>query len=103
VISDSNLRPEATLADVLALTERTGHSTLAVTEDGTPSGRFIGIITSRDYRLGKTPLGTPVRQLMTPFSSIHCAKVGVELGEANELIWRHKLNCLPVVDERQHL
>jgi IMP dehydrogenase len=103
VISDSNLRPEATLADVLGLTERTGHSTIAVTEDGTPTGRFIGIITSRDYRLGKTPLNTPVRQLMTPFSAVHSAKVGVDLPEANELIWKYKLNCLPVIDERQHL
>jgi IMP dehydrogenase len=103
VVSDSNLRPEATLTDVLALTERSGHSTIAITEDGTPTGRFIGIITSRDYRLGKTPLNTPVRQIMTPLPSIHCAKVGVDLQEANELIWRHKLNCLPVVDERQHL
>jgi IMP dehydrogenase len=103
VVSDSNLRPDATLADVLHITERTGHSTLAVTEDGSPTGKFAGIITSRDYRLNKTPLNTPVRELMTPFKSIHCAKVGLDLPEANELIWRYKLNCLPVIDDRQHL
>lgn len=103
VVSDSNLRPDATLADVLALTERTGHSTIAITEDGTPTGKFIGIITSRDYRLGKTPLSTPVRDIMTPFKSIHCGRVGIDLQQANELIWRHKLNTLPVIDERQHL
>ncbi|WP_437326950.1 IMP dehydrogenase [Sorangium sp. So ce381] len=103
VVSDSNLRPDATLGDVLALTDRTGHSTIAITEDGTPTGRFVGIITSRDYRLGKTPLSTPVREIMTPFKSIHCGKVGLDLQEANELIWRHKLNTLPVIDERQHL
>ena len=103
VVSDSNLRPDATLGDVLALTDRTGHSTIAITEDGSPTGRFVGIITSRDYRLGKTPLSTPVREIMTPFKSIHCGKVGLDLQEANELIWRHKLNTLPVIDERQHL
>lgn len=103
VVSDSNLRPDATLADVLALTDRTGHSTIAITEDGTPTGRFAGIITSRDYRIGKTPLTTPVREIMTPFKSIHCGRVGLDLQEANELIWRHKLNTLPVIDERQHL
>ncbi|WP_437590177.1 IMP dehydrogenase [Sorangium sp. So ce1000] len=103
VVSDSNLRPDATLGDVLELTDRTGHSTIAITEDGTPTGRFVGIITSRDYRLGKTPLSTPVRDIMTPFKSIHCGKVGIDLQEANELIWRHKLNTLPVIDERQHL
>jgi IMP dehydrogenase len=63
----------------------------------------VGIVTSRDYRLGKTPLDTPVSEIMTPFRSIHSAKVGVGLPEANELIWRHKLNCLPVIDEREHL
>ncbi|WP_437284287.1 IMP dehydrogenase [Sorangium sp. So ce406] len=103
VVSDSNLRPDATLGDVLELTDRTGHSTIAITEDGTPTGRFVGIITSRDYRIGKTPLSTPVREIMTPFKSIHCGKVGLDLQEANELIWRYKLNTLPVIDERQHL
>ncbi|MFT3923406.1 MAG: IMP dehydrogenase [Myxococcales bacterium] len=103
VVSDSNLRPEATLADVLVLTERSGHSTVAITEDGSPSGKFLGIITSRDYRAHKTPLTTPVREIMTPFKSIQSARVGIVLEEANELIWKHKLNCLPVIDERQHL
>jgi IMP dehydrogenase len=103
VVSDSNLRPDATLGDVLALSQRTGHSTIAITEDGSPTGRFVGIITSRDYRLGKTPRQTPVAEIMTPFRSIHCAKVGVDLPQANDLIWHHKLNCLPVIDEQQHL
>ena len=103
VVSDSNLPPGQTLADVLATTERTGHSTVAITEDGTPTGKFLGIITSRDYRLDKTPLTTQVSEIMTPFSSIHCARVGVDLEAANELLWKHKLNCLPVIDEAQHL
>ncbi|MET0389670.1 MAG: IMP dehydrogenase [Polyangiales bacterium] len=103
VVSDSNLRQDAKLADVIATTERSGHSTLAITEDGSPTGRLVGIVTGRDYRLGKTPLNTPVSEIMTPFRAIHCAKVGVDLPEANELIWRYKLNCLPVIDERDHL
>ena len=41
VCSDSNLRPDATLSDVLALKEKTGHSTMAVTEDGTEDGRLL--------------------------------------------------------------
>ena len=103
VVSDSNLRPEATLADVLALTEKTGHSTIAITEDGSPAGKFAGIITSRDYRLGTTPLDTPVREIMTPLKSMHCGRAGIDLREANDLIWQHKLNCLPLIDQRQHL
>ena len=42
VVSDSNVSPDMTLADVLAITERTGHSTVAVTEDGTPAGNSWG-------------------------------------------------------------
>ena len=50
VTSDSNLPPEATLADVLDLKTRTGHSTVAITADGTPHGKLLGIVASRDYR-----------------------------------------------------
>ena len=103
VVSDSNLKPTATLADVLALTERSGHSTVAVTEDGSPNGKFLGIVTSRDYRLGHTPLEMPVREIMTPFRSIHCGNSGIDLRGANELILKHKLNCLPVIDDNEHL
>ena len=103
VVSDSNLRPAATLSDVLALTARTGHSTIAITEDGSATGRLLGIVTGRDYRPGKTALATPVADIMTPFTALHCAEAGIDLSDANDLIWQHKLNCLPVVDARQHL
>jgi IMP dehydrogenase len=103
VVSDSNLKPTATLADVLTLTERSGHSTIAITHDGSPSGKLAGIITSRDYRQGHTALDTPVSELMTPFKSLFCGKVGILLHEANDLIWKHKLNCLPVVNAEEHL
>ncbi len=51
VRSDSNLSPDATLADVLAKKEETGHSTMAITEDGSAEGKLLGILTSRDYRV----------------------------------------------------
>jgi IMP dehydrogenase len=103
VVSDSNVRPEATLEDVLEVTERTGHSTIAVTDDGSPTGRIIGIVTGRDYRPGRQPLSTPVSAIMTPFSSLTCGKVGLDLDAANDLIWAHKLNCLPVIDDNHKL
>ena len=53
VPSDSNVRPDQTLADILALKEKTGHSTVAVTDDGTVNGRLVGIVTSRDYRVSR--------------------------------------------------
>ena len=48
VVSDSQLSPTSTLQDVLNLVEETGHSTIAVTDDGTANGKLLGIITSRD-------------------------------------------------------
>jgi IMP dehydrogenase len=97
VVSDSNIRPEATLRDVLAMRERTGHTTMAVTADGTSSGKLLGMLTSRDYRLSTTPPDARVADLMTGFKDVIYGKEGMTLSEANDLIWHHKLNCLPVI------
>jgi IMP dehydrogenase len=103
VLSDSNVRPDDTLTTVAALIERTGHSTIAVTDDGSPNGKLMGIITSRDYRIGKCPPDARVRDYMTSLDHLIYGKEGVNLSEANEMIWSHKLNCLPIVDERGNL
>lgn len=103
VISDSNLRPENTLADVLALKERNGHSTMAVTDDGTPHGKLLGIVTGRDYRVSRMESDTPVREFMTPREKLFVAGRDTTLKEANDIIWDHKLNSLPIVDESDRL
>ena len=103
VTSDSNLRPEDTLADVLALRERTGHNTMAVTADGSANGRLMGIVTSRDYRVSRMEPDTKVSSFMTPFDSLVYAKDGTSLKKANDIIWEHKLNALPIVDDNEHL
>jgi IMP dehydrogenase len=103
VTSDSNLEPKHTLADVLALVKRTGHSTIAITTDGTATGKLLGIITSRDYRTEKDPLGKSVTEFMTPLSRLIIGKEGISLDEANDLIWQKKLNALPIVNEAEHL
>ena len=103
VVSDSNLKPTDTLADVLKLKERTGHSTVAVTEDGTSNGKLIGIVTGRDYRVSRMSLDLPVSTFMTPFEKLIVAKSGVTLKEANDMIWDHKLNALPIVTEEGNL
>jgi IMP dehydrogenase len=97
VASDSNVRPEATLREVLLLRERSGHTTMAVTDDGTPTGTLVGMLTSRDYRLTTTPADARVGDLMTKFTDLVYGKEGITLSEANDLIWEHKLNCLPVI------
>lgn len=99
VPSDSNIHPDATLADILALKEASGHTTVAVTDDGTNSGKLVGIVTSRDYRLSRMDLTTKVSEFMTPIDKIVSAKAGITLSEANDIIWEHKINSLPVIDE----
>ncbi len=97
VLSDSNIKPNDTLADIVALTQKTGHSTIAVTEDGTAEGRLVGLVTSRDYRVSRMDPKTPVYEFMTPLEKLICAPEGTSLAEANDIIWEHKLNALPIV------
>ena len=103
VSSDSNIRPDATLRDVLTLRARMGHSTIGVTEDGSPNGRLLGIVTSRDYRIGTTPEDALVKDFMTPFAKLKVGRLGISLKEANNIIWEHKLNTLPIIDENDNL
>ena len=103
VPSDSNIKPDQTLKEVLDLTARTGHSTIAVTEDGSANGKLLGIVTSRDYRVSRTPLDEKVADFMTPLEKLVVAKEDVTLSEANDIIWDHKLNTLPIVDNNGNL
>ena len=99
VSSDSNLTPEATLKDVLALKEKTGHSTVAVTSDGTSNGKLLGIVTSRDYRVTRMRTDEKVKNFMTPLDKLITAREGTTLAEANDIIWDNKLNSLPIVTD----
>ncbi len=99
VVSDSNITPDKTLADILELKAKTGHSTVAVTEDGSPNGKLLGIVTGRDYRISRMSPDEKVRNFMTPIEKIISAPKGVTLSECNDIIWDHKLNSLPVLDE----
>lgn len=103
VKSDSNVSANATLADIIDLKEKTGHSTVAVTEDGTAEGKLLGIVTGRDYRVSRMELDTPVSSFMTPFEKLICAKEGTSLKEANDIIWDNKLNSLPIISNDQRL
>ena len=97
VESDSNLSPDNTLADVISLTARTGHSTIAITEDGKAEGKLVGIVTGRDYRISRMSTDLKVREFMTPLEKLVTAPENTTLKEANDIIWDHKLNSLPIV------
>lgn len=103
VVSDSNLRPDDTLADVLALVEENGHSTIAVTDDGKPNGKLLGIVTGRDYRVSRMSTDIRVSEFMTPLEKLITAPDTTSLKVANDIIWEHKLNSLPIVDSEGKL
>ena len=103
VVSDSNVKPETTLQEVLNLTKETGHSTVIITDDGTKNGKFLGLITDKDYRLSRDNKEAQISDFMTPKEKVVWAKEGVSLPEANDIIWENKIACLPILDEEGHL
>ena len=103
VTSDSNIRPDQTLEEVIAINRATGHSTVAVTEDGSAHGKLLGIITSKDFRISHCPPRSKVSDYMTSLKDLATGKDGITLSEANNIIWEKKVNQLPITDEEGHL
>ncbi|MFV0346635.1 MAG: IMP dehydrogenase [Bacteroidales bacterium] len=103
VVSDANLTPDHTLKNVIELKERTGYSTIAITHDGSSHGILEGIVTGRDYRVSRDNINMKVSEFMTPFDKLITGKSGIALNEANDVIWEHKLNSLPIIDEECRL
>ena len=103
VVSDSNVKSGTTLREVIELVEKTGHSTVMITEDDTANGKFLGLVTDKDYRISRANLDDPIDKYMTPRSKIVCAQKGISLAEANDIIWENKISCLPILDENDNL
>jgi IMP dehydrogenase len=103
VISDSNVKLGTPLRDVIALVQKTGHSTVMVTEDGTENGKFLGLVTDKDYRISRDNMDDPIEKYMTPKEKVAWAKEGIDLAEANDIIWEKKKACLPILDENGNL
>ena len=99
VPSASNLTPDKTLQDVLDLKAKNGFSTIAVTDDGTANGHLLGIVTSRDYRVSRMDVNTKITEFMTPIDKMVTAPADTTLKSANDIIWEHKLNSLPIIDD----
>ena len=103
ITSDSNITSDATIKDLIALIERTGHSTVMITEDGTANGKFLGLVTDKDYRISRVDLNDSVSKYMNPKEKLVYARKGISLHEANDIIWENKISCLPILDENDYL
>ena len=103
VISDSNVTPDATLRDVVELVEKTGHSTVMITDDGTANGKFLGLVTDKDYRLSRDNLDEKIERFMNRKENLVYADEGITLKEANDRIWENKISCLPILDKEGNL
>lgn len=68
-----------------------------------PNGKLLGIVTSRDYRVSRMSTDLKVRDFMTPREKLITAPSSTTLKKANDIIWEHKLNALPIVDENDCL
>ena len=101
--SDSNVKSGTPLREVVELVKRTGHSTVMITKDGTATGKFLGLVTDKDYRISRVDLDDPVDKYMVPKKKIICGKSGITLTEANDMIWEHKISCLPILDDNGNL
>ena len=101
--SDSNVKIGTPLRDVVDLVNRTGHSTVMITEDGTSKGKFLGLVTDKDYRLTRVNLDDPIDKFMVPKEKLVFARKGISLEEANDVIWENKVSCLPILDEDDNL
>ena len=101
--SDSNVKSGTPLKEVIELIEKTGHSTVMITEDGSSKGKFLGLVTDKDYRISRVDLNDPIDKFMVPKEKLVFARKGVSLEEANDIIWENKVSCLPILDDNDNL
>ena len=99
IISDSNVKSGTPLKEVIELVKETGHSTVMITEDGTANGKFIGLVTDKDYRISRDDMNAPIDNFMTSKENAVWAYEGISLAEANDVIWENKIACLPILDK----
>ena len=88
---------------MLELKNETGHSTVAITDDGTAHGKLLGIVASRDYRLSRMSMDMSVKEFMTPLERLVTAPSTTSLHDCNDIIWDNKINSLPLIDDEGRL
>ena len=90
--------PEMTVREVMALQREHKISGFPVVK----GGKVVGIVTNRDLRF-ETQLDQPVKSIMTPQRKLVTVREGASRDEARELMHRHRLERVLVVDEEFRL
>lgn len=103
VVSDTNVRPTDSLGRLRELMQQTGHSTAAVTDDGSANGRLLGLMTSRDFHPMRHEAAALVESRMIPVSQLPHGDENLTLSQANARLWDERLDCLPILDAQGNL
>ncbi len=99
VLDPVTVSPEATLSDVFALARERKVTGMPVVDQ---DNICVGIITSRDTQF-ETDLTGKVKDIMTPRDRLVTAKKGIDPGEAQILLHKHRIEKLPVLDDKGRL
>lgn len=98
IINPVTISPNQTLFDAKNLMEKYQISGLPVTDD---SGRLVGILTKRDI-IFETNQRKRIRYLMTK-NNLVTASVGTSLNQAQQILKKHKIEKLPIIDKKGHI
>lgn len=98
IVEPVTLHPDATLAEAAAIMGHYHISGVPITDE---SGRLVGILTNRDIRFARQE-DQPVHEFMTGEGLI-TASLGTTLEQAQEILHRHRIEKLPLVDEHGFL
>jgi IMP dehydrogenase len=97
IVDPITIGPEKKISDALALMQRYRISGVPVTRDG----KLVGILTNRDLRF-ESRFDMPISEVMTKDNLI-TVPVGTTLDEAEEILHRHRVEKLLVVDDQYYL
>src|SRR5437762_4783970 len=101
IVDPITLSPTHRIHEALELMKKYRISGVPITEDGSKEGRLVGILTNRDLRF-ETNVNRPIVDVMT-HEHLITVPVGTTLDAAREILHRHKVEKLLVVDRDYRL
>jgi IMP dehydrogenase len=101
--SDINIKPIATLHDVSELLKAAERDVAVVTDDGSPNGLFLGLISRSDFHPARNAPDETAESRMRPAADLATAAPSISLSEANTLLWDARQDVLPIVDDNGQL